>query len=133
MERKREMELRRLQLLVNYETDSAAKKWGVNFDDDPERDFEIGITVLVEELGKLTRTHHKEIIASDPEVGEYWLQEHKRRFVTLHSILNHLYLNSPKPGEEHAQSNAEHSTSTEGHGRTGGRSREEGASQDLAG
>ena len=134
MERKRVLELRRLQVLANEETDRAAEKWGANFDDDPERDFEIGITVLIEELGKLTRTHHKEIIAVDPEVREYWLKEHKRRFVTLHSILNHLYLNSPKPsGGEHAQPSPEHQAPAEGYGRIGGGSGEVWPPQDLVG
>ena len=134
MERKRVLELRRLQVLANEETDRAAEKRGANFDDDPERDFEIGITVLIEELGKLTRTHHKEIIAVDPQVREYWLKEHKRRFVTLHSILNCLYLNSPKPtGGEHAQPSAEHQTPAEGHGRIGGGGGEVWPPQDRIG
>ena len=134
MERGRELELRRLQLLVNEETDHAAEKWGVNFDDDPERDFEIGITVFIEALGKLTRSHHKEIIASDPEVREHWLREHKRQFVACHSILNHLYLNSPKPtGGEYAQSSAEHQIATEGYDRTRERGGFARLPQDISG
>lgn len=93
MEHRDEIELRRLQRLVNVTTDEADERWGpFGYEDEHGHDFEIGLAVLVEELGKVSRAHFKEQMARDPDVREQWRRELKTAFVKSHSILNRLYL-----------------------------------------
>ena len=93
MDRKEEMALRRLQRQANQETDRAMETWGpFSYADRHGYDFEIGMTVLIEELGKISRAHFKETIALDPDVKQQWRTNLAASFVKFHSILNRIYL-----------------------------------------
>ena len=82
------IEKHRLQLhtrTVNFAIDDARERFGHHFCD--FNNTEVGVSVLVEELGKLARAQNKLHVAthSDAQVREYWMKEvlekHMLRFV----------------------------------------------------
>ena len=86
--------LQTLQRKVNDETDEATARWGPFIHRDPGYDcqLETGMTVLIEELGKISRAHHKEMLAVDPNIKRQWQYELNAAFIKSHSILNRIYL-----------------------------------------
>lgn len=95
MERTEEMALRRLQRLVNAETDRARGLYTKGIEGCPPTD---GMMTLLESLGKVARCFAKLDLAIDREVADHWQRELKDEMVKCNSILDRLYLRFVEEG-----------------------------------
>ena len=75
--------LRRLQKLVNEETEEARAKYQNDLSD---HDPSVAVVVLVEEIGKVARSVNKAGMAADDSVAQQWRDEQKQthRYVNQH-------------------------------------------------
>ena len=89
MERREEIALRRLQRLVNDETDQARARLARDFADQPPP---YALSVLAESVGKVNRCFNKMDMAADDDVRLGWLRELKTEMVKTNSILDRIYL-----------------------------------------
>ena len=96
MEQFEKMTIRRLQRLVEEETDDARHKFDMAGQNLEEVDLSLGFMAFEEESGKLCRTFNKLRIANSPESIKEWEIERDRRFVTTFSLLERLYLETRK-------------------------------------
>ena len=92
MEQFEKMTIRRLQRLVEEETDDARHKFTMVGQNLEEVDLSLGFMAFEEESGKLCRTFNKLRISSDSNTIKDWEKERDRRFVTTFSLLERLYL-----------------------------------------
>lgn len=72
------------------ETDSARTAFNYSVENAPNLIY--GQNVLVEEIGKLSRSFNKLLIAKNPDVVKQWREEANRRIVTSISLLDRIYL-----------------------------------------
>ena len=84
--------LRRLQKLVNEETEEARAKYQNDLSD---HDPSVAVVVLVEEIGKVARSVNKMGMAADDSIAQQWRDEQNQRIVTSISILQRMYLGAP--------------------------------------
>lgn len=86
------LRLRHLHKQVIEETNSASHKFDLLHANLEEVDVALGLTALIEEVGKLARTMNKLRIAKESDVIQKWRLERDRRFVTTLSLVERLYL-----------------------------------------
>ena len=84
--------LRRLQKLVNKETEEARTKYQNDLSD---HDPSVAVVVLVEDSGKVARSVNKIGMATDDSIARQWRDEQNKRIVTSISILQRMYLGAP--------------------------------------
>ena len=84
--------LRRLQKLVNEETEEARTKFQNDLSD---HDPSVAVVVLVEEIGKVARSVNKIGLAADGSIAQQWMDERNQRIITSISILQRMYLGAP--------------------------------------
>ena len=89
MERREEIALRRLQRLVNDETDFARGRFNRDFAEEPP---EKALSVLAESVGKVNRCFNKLDMAADDDAWLGWMRELKTEMVKTNSILDRIYL-----------------------------------------
>lgn len=89
MERREEIALRRLQRLVNDETDQARARFRRDFAQEPPY---IALSVLTESVGKVNRCFNKLGMAADDDAWLGWMRELKTEMVKTNSILDRIYL-----------------------------------------
>lgn len=77
---------------VNKGIEDARQRFGFLFCD--YNNMEVGTSVLVEELGKLTRAQNKLHVAtnSDSQVREHWIQQAMEKHITVRAVLDRMYL-----------------------------------------
>lgn len=91
MDRKEEMALRRLQRLVNRETDQARARFPSDEGLENKSPY-VSLSVLAESIGKVNRCFNKLGMAADRETAGYWQQGLKEEVVRANSILDRIYL-----------------------------------------
>ena len=89
MKQGEKIRIRRLQRLVDAETDMARDKYRRDISEhDPFR----GMNVFYEEAGKVSRCFEKIELADDPDVVAEWRKELRHRIATTMSVMQRMYL-----------------------------------------
>ena len=81
--------LRELQDLVDAETEAARRRFPTPMEHET---LELQVSVLVEEVGKLSRAGNKLGLSADDQVADQWRREAVHRAVTSISILQRYVL-----------------------------------------
>ena len=89
MDNKEKMSLRKLQRLADAETITARPRFEFGIEDSSPY---VGLAVLYEQIGKMSRCFNKMGLAHDEEIRQQWQRELKENFVKSVSIIDRMYL-----------------------------------------